>query len=297
VGRDGRRTASDLHDPAAIPSYNVTDVEVTESTGDEIEYTWTDAYEDGVYVAVRRTAWYGTGWYYPPYIYGPIYYPYWGSYGHGSWYNPVTGRYGSRSVWYGPYGGYSYTQGYNPRTGRYGYVEAAWNGQQWASFGETYNPRTGIGVQTERTRDFYAGTSTVERETSRGGSSNVQRSREGGAVSTRAHREVGKRSIRTRQDTVAKAIEPYGATAIEGSGGGEAISVSRPDGDRVTVAESGGGDVYAGLQRQHLQEDERRLATPGQWHVEARGVLTVRASASGLRRQSHRRSFLHPARP
>ena len=36
------------------------------------------------------------------------------------------------------------------------------------------------------------------------------------------------------------------ATVIEGSGGGEAISVSRPDESRVTVAESGGGDVYAG---------------------------------------------------
>ena len=46
------------------------------------------------------------------------YYPYGGSYGHGSWYNPNTGRYGSRSVAYGPYGGYSYNQGYNPKTGR-----------------------------------------------------------------------------------------------------------------------------------------------------------------------------------
>ena len=116
--------------PPQSPAYNVTDVHVTESTGDEIEYTYTDAYDDGVYIADDGTAWYGTGWYYPPYIYGPIYYPYWGSYGHGSWYNPVTGRYGSRSVWYGPYGGYSYTQGYNPRTGRYGYVEAAWDGQR-----------------------------------------------------------------------------------------------------------------------------------------------------------------------
>ena len=250
--------------PPQSPAYNVTDVEVTESTGDEIEYTWTDAYDDGVYVAYG-TAWYGTGWYYPPYIYGPIYYPYWGSYGHGSWYNPVTGRYGSRSVWYGPYGGYSYTQGYNPRTGRYGHVEAAWDGQEWASFGETYNPRTGIGVQTERTRDFYADTSTVERETSRGGSSSVQRSREGGAVSTErtvrsasgdTYTMSSEQSAGRGSSTITGADgsittntvrgDNRNATVIEGSGGGEALSVSHEDGNRVTVAESGGGDVYAG---------------------------------------------------
>ena len=72
------------------------------------------------------------------------------SYGHGSWYNPNTGGYGSRSVYYGPYGGYSYSQGYNPTTGRYGAVETAWDGDEWASSGGTYNPRTGISTQTDR---------------------------------------------------------------------------------------------------------------------------------------------------
>ena len=138
--------------PPDSPSYAVTDVKVTDSSDDDIEYSSTDAYAAGVFLAFG-VAYYGTGWYYPPYIYGPFYYPYWGSYGHGSWYNPTTGRYGSRSVWYGPYGGYSFTQGYNPRTGRYGYVETGWDGDEWASFGETYNPRTGIGTQTERYYD------------------------------------------------------------------------------------------------------------------------------------------------
>jgi hypothetical protein len=95
--------------PPDSPSYAVTDVKVTDSSDDEIEYSSTDAYEAGVFLAYG-VAYYGTGWYYPPYIYGPFYYPYWGSYGHGSWYNPTTGRYGSRSVWYGPYGGYSFTR-------------------------------------------------------------------------------------------------------------------------------------------------------------------------------------------
>ena len=111
--------------PPSSPSYAVTDVKVTSTSDDEVEYSSTAAYATGIFVGFGIAYW-GTGWYYPPYIYGPYYYPYWGSYGHGSWYNPATGGYGSRSVWLGPYGGYSYTQGYNPTTGRYGYVETAW---------------------------------------------------------------------------------------------------------------------------------------------------------------------------
>jgi hypothetical protein len=276
--------------PADSPSYAVTDVKVTESSDDEIEYSSTDAYEAGVFVAFGL-AWYGTGWYYPPYIYGPIYYPYWGSYGHGSWYNPATGGYGSRSVWYGPYGGYTFTQGYNPRTGRYGYVETGWDGDEWASFGETYNPRTGIGTQTERyydedrnrletertvergdqsvsserTTDFDDGTSTVERETSQGGSSEVQRSREGGTMSSertvttgdgKTYTVSGEQSLGRGSSTITGAEgsittntvrnDGRSATVIEGSGGGQAISVSGEGPGRTTIGQSGSGDVYAG---------------------------------------------------
>ena len=276
--------------PPDSPAYAVTDVTVTESSEDEIEYSSTDAYEAGVFLAFGL-AYYGTGWYYPPYIYGGYYYPYWGSYGHGSWYNPQTGRYGSRSVWYGPYGGYSFTQGYNPRTGRYGYVETGWDGDEWASFGETYNPRTGVGSQTERyydadanrletertvargddyvkserTTDFDEGTSTVERETSGGGSSEVQRSREGGTVSTdrtvtsgdgKTYTMSGEQSLGRGSSTITGAEgsittdtvrnDGRSATTIEGSGGGQAISVSGEGPGRTTIGQSGSGDVYAG---------------------------------------------------
>jgi len=79
--------------PPNSPAYAVTDVKVAQSSGDEIEFSSTDAYAAGIIVAMG-VAYYGTGWYYPPYYYGGIYYPYWGSYGHGSWYNPATGGYG-----------------------------------------------------------------------------------------------------------------------------------------------------------------------------------------------------------
>ena len=144
---------------------------------------------------------------------------------------PGHGGYGSRSVWYGPYGGYSYTQGYNPRTGRYGYVETGWDGDEWESHGEKYNPRTGIGTKTERyydedknpskpsarsarrrirktdrTTDFDDGTTTVERETSQGGSSEVQRSRDGGTVSSeRTVTPAGWQHVHRVRRTIARA--------------------------------------------------------------------------------------------
>jgi hypothetical protein len=187
--------------PPSSPSYPVTQVTVVHSDEDSVTYGYPAAYATGMFVAFG-VAYYGTGWYYPPYAYGPYYYPYYGSYGHGSWYNPNTGRYGSRSAWYGPYGGYSYNQAYNPRTGRYGAVETAWDGDEWVSSGATYNPRTGISTETdrhysddsnklktdrtvegprgnemdvERTTDFDDRTSTTERKTDRGGKSEVTR--------------------------------------------------------------------------------------------------------------------------
>ena len=277
--------------PPSSPAYAVTDVKpAAKSDGDEIEYSSTGAYAAGMFVAFG-IAYYGTGWYYPPYAWGPYYYPFWGSYGHGSWYNPATGRYGSRSVWYGPYGGYSYTQGYNPRTGRYGYVETAWDGDEWGSYGQTYNPRTGIGteterhynedknklktertigrgdefVKTERSTDFDTGTTEIERKTSQGGSSTVERTRDGGTVSTdrtvatgsgdqytmsgEQTRGQGSSTITGSEGSITtetRRNDGRSATSIEGSGGGQAISVSGEGPGRTTVGQSGSGDLYAG---------------------------------------------------
>jgi hypothetical protein len=249
--------------PPSSPAYAVTDVKVAESSGDEIEYSSTDAYAAGIIVAMG-VAYYGTGWYYPPYYYGGIYYPYWGSYGHGSWYNPATGGYGSRSVWYGPYGGYSFTNGYNPRTGRYGYVETAWDGDEWASFGETYNPRTGVGtkteryydedknkmtterkvergdewVKTERKTDFDEGTQTIERETSQGGSSQVERSREGGTIESERTIKTGDGDTYTASGEQSRG---QGSTTITGDQGSMTTETRRNDGRSVTSIEGSGG--------------------------------------------------------
>ncbi len=279
--------------PPSSPAYPVTQVIVqTTDTGD-VQSSYSAGYASGMFVAFG-VAYYGTGWYYPPYYYGGYYYPYYPTYGHGSWYNPNTGGYGSRSVWYGPYGGYSYNQGYNPKTGRASYVETAWDGDEWASSGGTYNPRTGISSQTDRyysedsnkmkmersvqgpgggemdvkkTTDFDTGTRTTERQTDRGGSSEVTRQRqEGGGFTTSGeietaggksatiegeHQRGGGSTTITGQDgqTVDTETRRDGRSSVtkaEGSGGGSAISASGGPGERTTIAQSGSGDIYAG---------------------------------------------------
>jgi hypothetical protein len=249
--------------PPSSPSYHVTQVTVAESSPTTVIYTYPPAYSSSVYV-VYGVPYYGTGWYYPPYIYGPYYYPYWGSYGHGSWYNPVTGGYGSRSVWYGPYGGYSYTQGYNPRTGRYGYMETAWDGDEWGSHSETYNPRTGISTETSRYYDedrnksemdrriergdkamevsrdvnWDEGTSQTKRETSSGASSNIKRQYEDGTVSssgtieTADGRTFDVEGERTRQG---------GSGTITGEQGSAELNTQRNSGRSVTSIEGSEG--------------------------------------------------------
>ena len=211
---------------------------------------------------------YGTGWYYPPY-WGRYYYPYRYSYGYGSFYNPRTGTYGTRSSWYGPYGGYSYNQYHNPRSGRHGYVETAWDGDEWASYGESYNPRTQTyreqeryynddnhrfesdkiatrgnnTLATQREIDLDDGWSTTERQTSKGGSSFVEGHRQAdGSWQTSGNYTTadgrtgtieGERDNGTRK------------TKVEGSEGGGLVSGS--DGqNRGFAGKSADGDLYAG---------------------------------------------------
>lgn len=230
--------------PPSSPAYPVTQVIVQTDDDGDVESSYNGAYAAGMFIGFG-VAYYGTGWYYPPYYYGGGYYPYYPSYGHGSWYNPNTGGFGSRSVWYGPYGGYSYNQGYNPRTGRASYLETAWDGNEWASSGGTYNPRTGISTETDRhygedsnrmkmdrtvegprgnsmdvrkETDFDTGTRTTERTTSRGGSSDVTRQRQAdGSVKTSGKFETAG----GKSGTISGEHERgQGTTTIKGSEGG-----------------------------------------------------------------------------
>ena len=213
--------------PPSSPSYHVTQVKLQQSNSDEIVYVYPPAYSTSVYV-VYGVPYYGTGWYYPPYLYGALYSPYWyypyyGSYGGGNWYNPNTGRYG---------------RGYT-----------VWDGDEWASYNESYNPRTGVAsatsryyneddnrlemervsargdewVATERTTDFDSQKSNTQRETSRGGESNVARSWDNGKLTTSGTFETGDGRTGTIEGSHTR---DGGTTTITGSGGNQA-SVTR----------------------------------------------------------------------
>ena len=89
----------------------------------------------------------GSGYYYPPYVwYGggyPIYRPFYPTYGYSAWYNPWTGSYGRGAAVYGPYGGAGVGARYNPATGTYARGAAAWGPYGGAAVGSGYNARTG----------------------------------------------------------------------------------------------------------------------------------------------------------
>src|SRR5262249_15698240 len=93
--------------PASSPAHSVTYVTVDNSDDEWVTFAAAAGYT-GMMVAWGCAVW-GTGWYYPPYVwYGgfyPVYYPFYPTYGYGAWYNPWTGAYGRGAAWDGPYGG------------------------------------------------------------------------------------------------------------------------------------------------------------------------------------------------
>jgi hypothetical protein len=108
--------------PPSNPLYHDTYVRVYSSSADDVVYGFTAGYLMG-FVTAGVLA-YGTGWYYPPYIYPgpvPVYYPYAFSYTGGTYYNPSTGTYARGGTAYGPWGGaVSAGAAYNPVMGAYG---------------------------------------------------------------------------------------------------------------------------------------------------------------------------------
>ena len=208
--------------PASSPVHNVTYVTIEEDDNDDDEwvtFAYVAAYT-GMMVGWGCAVW-GTGWYYPPYVwYGgfyPAYYYRPVTYGMGAWYNPWTGSYGRSAVAYGPYGGAGIAASYNPRTGTYARGASAYGPYSSRSFAEAYNPRTGTYARTNQGSNVYGNW----------GSSSVQR---------------GDDWVRAGHAT------RYGQGSVSGiqtSAGGGAISRTNGDG-RTTIGRTAGGDIYAG---------------------------------------------------
>ena len=119
--------------PVSSPSHSVTYVTVEDNSDDWVVYASAAAYT-GVMVAWGCAVW-GTGYYYPPYVYGGIYRPYYPTYGYSAWYNPWTGSYGRGAAVYGPYGGAGVGARYNPATGTYARGAAAYGPYGGAAVG------------------------------------------------------------------------------------------------------------------------------------------------------------------
>jgi hypothetical protein len=147
--------------PPSSPVYNVTYVVVSNPTPTTVEMSYSAGYM-GMFVmgmAVGATIVYGTGYYYPPYVYWgphPVYYPYPYTYGCAAVYSPYTGFYAvGRSV-YGPYGSAGSAAWYNPATGMYGHGYTAQNAYDGHTYASGYNPWTGTSWATSQGHNQYS---------------------------------------------------------------------------------------------------------------------------------------------
>jgi len=148
--------------PPSSPVYNVTYVTVSNPTPTTVETSYSSGYL-GMFVvgmAVGAAVVYGTGYYYPPYVYWgpryPIYYPYPYTYGVAAVYNPYTGAYGVGRVVYGPYGSAGSAAWYNPNTGMYGHAVTTQNAYGGHTYASAYNPWTGTYAATSQGHNQYS---------------------------------------------------------------------------------------------------------------------------------------------
>jgi hypothetical protein len=156
--------------PPSSPVYHVTYVKVEGSTPEEVTCSYTAGYS-GAYIAGSAAGaalvW-GTGYYYPPYIYPgsvPIYRPYYATYGVAAGYYPYSGSYAVGGYAYGPYASAGRAAWYNPQTGAYGraYTTQYPYGGRTSAWG--YNPSTDTAWTTKQGHGYYSqwGSSTVTR--------------------------------------------------------------------------------------------------------------------------------------
>ncbi|HVP53902.1 MAG TPA: hypothetical protein VMU45_02825 [Candidatus Eisenbacteria bacterium] len=203
--------------PPSSPVYNVTYVTQTTLPSGDVQASYTAGYM-GAFItgaAVGAIVACGTGYYYPPYIYGGYYYPYAATYGYHA-YNPYYGAYGYGGAAYGPYGSAHWGTAYNPYTGTYarGATESTPYGTR--AQGEAYNPYTGASAATRQGSNAY------------GSWGQSVYSKNGNTAYTQ------------------HASNAYGSEATaQTSAGGKAAATSTPYGN-TAAGKTASGDMYAG---------------------------------------------------
>ncbi len=231
--------------PASSPVYNVTYVTQTTTSSGSVQSSYTAGYMGTFIVGVTVGAIIagGTGYYYPPYIYRPvygypIYHPYPVTYGYGAYYNTYTGAYGAARGVYGPYHGATGAAAYNPYTGTYARGGSVYGPYGSASAGRAYNPYTGAYARGGTVTTPYGSRSAasgynpatgVGAATRQGSSPYGQW---GSSVVSNGNRTVQTGHVSTSQGTYAGARSSTGAAVAGGSGGG-------------TVGRTSSGDLYA----------------------------------------------------
>ena len=150
--------------PPRSPVYNITYVTQTNPTSTTVESSTTAGYF-GMFV-VGMTAGlaiaYGTGFFYPPYVYWgpgafyPAYHPWPMTYGAGVVYNPWTGGWAAGRAAYGPYASAGASAWYNPATGRYGHAASVQGWYGGRTVASAYNPWTGGYGATSQGHNAYA---------------------------------------------------------------------------------------------------------------------------------------------
>lgn len=206
--------------PISAPAHHVTYVTVDDDDDEWVTFAAAAAYT-GVMIAWGCAVW-GTGYYYPPYVwYGggyPAYFPHYPTYGYSAWYNPWTGTYGRGIGAYGPYGGAGVGARYNPRTGTYARGAVAYGPSGARGAATAYNPRTGTAAATRQGSGVYGSW----------GSTGIRRGDDWATTSRVTSNVTGKTTRVTRGDE-----------------GGAAVT-RRGSGSSGFVGQTGSGDVYAG---------------------------------------------------
>jgi hypothetical protein len=221
--------------PVSSPIHHVTYVTIVKDSPDTVVVSAAPGY-GGVTIAWGCAVW-GTGWYYPPYVwYGgavPIYYPSYATYGYSAWYNPWTGAYQRGATAYGPYGGAGVGARYNPTTGTYARGAMAWGPYGANGAAQAFNPRTGTYAETRQGAGVYGSW----------GSSSVQRGDDWARTARVTNNMTGatRRVTRTDDGAMVSGRGPGGSGFV--AAGDEGVYAGR-DGNVYRRADGGGWQRY-----------------------------------------------------
>lgn len=203
--------------PPQSPKYNVTCVQVYDSTPETVQVGVTSGYS-GAYVA-NGLVMFGLGYWLGHEMADNHYYPSpcWYGYGCGATYVAGAGYYRKGGHCYGPYGGAGYGAAYNPATGAF------------ARGAYAYGPRGAVGAKAA----YNPWTNTAA-----------------GRVGASTPYGSWGRSAVVRDDEWIRAGHRSDARgtvgAIQGSNGAGAVGVNRKYGSDAFIGKNGDGDVYAG---------------------------------------------------